>query len=81
MANVAPVLADLEAESAELDAIVSELPSEEWGIVTTPEGWTIGHQIGHLHWTDRQSVLAIRDEAAFNAQMMEFAAKAARCRT
>lgn len=71
------VLADLAAESQELDDVVSALGPEQWAIVTTPEGWTIGHQIGHLYWTDSQSLKAVRDAEAFNAEMMEFIDRAA----
>ena len=71
------VLADLAAESQELEAAITDLEPEQWATVTTPEGWTIAHQIGHLHWTDRQSVLAIQDAEAFNAEMMTFIERAA----
>ncbi|MCW2800586.1 MAG: hypothetical protein JWQ70_2058 [Aeromicrobium sp.] len=67
------VLADLEAESAQLDGWVSPLDAEAWRTVTTPEGWTISHQIGHLHWTDLASHLAITDPAAF-AETLKIAA-------
>lgn len=61
------VLADLTAESAQLDAWVSPLTDEAWRTVTTPEGWTVAHQIAHLHWTDRASVTAIAGGAGFEA--------------
>ncbi|WP_332644905.1 TIGR03084 family metal-binding protein [Aeromicrobium sp.] len=59
------VLTDLDAESAQLDGWVSVLDAAGWETVTTPEGWTVTHQIGHLHWTDLASVTAITDEPAF----------------
>ena len=71
MATLDEVLADLTAESQELDDLVSE-QLDRWSVVTTPEGWTVAHQIGHLHWTDRQSVLAIKDTQAFNDEILEF---------
>ncbi len=67
------VLADLEAESAQLDGWVSALDDDGWHSVTTPEGWTVAHQIGHLHWTDLASVTAITDEAAFAEDLKEAA--------
>ncbi|MCW2750225.1 MAG: hypothetical protein JWR83_1335 [Aeromicrobium sp.] len=67
------VLADLEAESAQLDGWVALLDTDGWRTVTTPEGWTITHQIGHLHWTDLASLMAITDEAAF-AESLKIAA-------
>ena len=72
MSALQAVLTDLAAESDELDSVVSRLSPDQWGLVTTPEGWTIAHQIGHLHWTDRQSLLAIHDAGAFNAEIAEF---------
>lgn len=68
------VLADLEAESAQLDSWVAPLDDSGWGTVTTPEGWTVTHQIGHLHWTDLASLTAITDEEAFAEGLKEAAA-------
>ena len=53
------VLADLTAESAELDGRVAELPETGWATPTPAAGWTIAHQIAHLNWTDRLALLAI----------------------
>jgi uncharacterized protein (TIGR03084 family) len=63
------VLADLEAESVQLDGWVAPLDTDGWGAVTTPEGWTVAHQIGHLHWTDLASYMAITDRPAFDAAL------------
>ncbi len=71
------VLADLAAESAQLDHWVAALPASGWATVTTPEGWTVAHQIGHLHWTDQASVLAITDVDEFGRRMAEGAANPA----
>ncbi|MFI0711826.1 TIGR03084 family metal-binding protein [Streptomyces inhibens] len=59
------VLADLRAESEELDALVAELPAERWAAPTPADGWTIAHQIAHLAWTDRQALLSATDPEAF----------------
>ena len=75
MADLGVVLADLETESQELEDVVSANLGR-WDVVTTPEGWTVAHQIGHLHWTDRQSVLAATGADAFNAQIAEFIERA-----
>lgn len=53
------VLADLAAESDQLEGWVAGLDDDAWGTVTTPEGWTVTHQVGHLMWTDRASLAAI----------------------
>ncbi|KUI26273.1 TIGR03084 family metal-binding protein [Mycobacterium sp. GA-2829] len=66
MSAVAPVVADLRAESDDLDALVAELPAEGWSTMTPAPGWTIAHQIAHLLWTDRVALLSVTDEADFN---------------
>ena len=65
MVELAEVLADLRAESEEVDALVANLPDARWAEPTPADGWTIAHQIAHLAWTDRASVLAITDRAGF----------------
>ena len=61
VADLKPVLADLQAESEDLDALVADLPDEAWAGATPAPGWTIAHQIAHLAWTDRAAHLAITD--------------------
>jgi uncharacterized protein (TIGR03084 family) len=68
------VLSDLAAESLQLDSWVAGLTAAGWATVTTPEGWTVGHQIGHLHWTDEASLAAITDPEEFGRSMMAAAA-------
>ncbi|MFW0795493.1 TIGR03084 family metal-binding protein [Gordonia sp. CPCC 205515] len=67
MALVDGVVADLTAESGELDDLVSGLDDGEWTRVTPAPGWTIAHQIGHLAWTDEVAALAATDPDAFTA--------------
>jgi uncharacterized protein (TIGR03084 family) len=74
MAGAGPVVADLRAESDELDAMVADLPAARWAEATPAPGWTIAHQIAHLLWTDRVASMAVTDEAAF-ATVLEEAAK------
>jgi uncharacterized protein (TIGR03084 family) len=69
MADLQPVLADLQAESQELDDLVAGLPADAWATLTPAEGWTIAHQIGHLAWTDEAAILAITDPVAFQEAM------------
>lgn len=59
------LLADLDAESAELDALVAPLDPQGWATPTPAEGWTVAHQISHLAWTDRLALLSAADPAAF----------------
>src|SRR4029079_18956051 len=67
------MLADLRAESDDLDAILADLPADRWADPTPASGWTIAHQIAHLLWTDRVALTAVTDEAAFAAVLAEAA--------
>lgn len=67
MAGPGPMVADLQAESDELDALVSSLPEARWAEPTPALGWTIAHQIAHLWWTDRVALTAVNDAAGFAA--------------
>ncbi|HET8684449.1 MAG TPA: TIGR03084 family metal-binding protein [Micromonosporaceae bacterium] len=71
MVDLAELLADLDAESADLDALVAPLPDAAWATPTPAEGWTIAHQIAHLAWTDQVSRLAATDTAAFFASVAD----------
>ncbi|MFE4637118.1 TIGR03084 family metal-binding protein [Streptomyces sp. NPDC056773] len=73
--NVFAVFADLREEGRELDSLVGELPAADWAKPTPAPGWSLAHQIAHLHWTDRASLLALTDAAAF-AGLVEEALKA-----
>ena len=57
------ILADLAAESDQLDGWVRDLPDDGWLTQTPASGWTIAHQIAHLHWTDDASRRAIDRDA------------------
>ncbi len=61
------VLTDLADESQQLDRWVSALDEAGWRTVTTPEGWTVAHQVAHLHWTDGASIAAIAAGPEFDA--------------
>ncbi|RFU86355.1 TIGR03084 family protein [Streptomyces triticagri] len=65
MADPVPVLDDLRAESAELDALVGELSPADWARSTPAPGWTVTHQIAHLAWTDEVALVAVTDPDAF----------------
>ncbi|WP_204080491.1 TIGR03084 family metal-binding protein [Mycobacterium riyadhense] len=77
MAGPGPIVADLRAESDDLDALVSPLPPARWAESTPAPGWTIAHQIGHLLWTDRVALTAVTDEAAFAGVLTAAAANPA----
>jgi uncharacterized protein (TIGR03084 family) len=69
VAELTVVLADLAAESAELDAIVVRAGSPAWSLPTPAPGWMVAHQIAHLAWTDDRALEAATDEAAFAGQV------------
>jgi len=77
MSATAGIVADLTAESDSLDDLVAELPAEAWATDTPAAGWTIAHQIGHLLWTDRVSLIACTDPDRFAEMLAEAAPKAA----
>jgi uncharacterized protein (TIGR03084 family) len=74
MADPGPFVAELRAESDELDALVAPLAARRWAEPTPSPGWTIAHQIGHLLWTDRAALTAVTHEAGF-AEMLAAAAQ------
>ena len=63
------VLADLRAESAELEHIVAGLDPAGWARDTPAAGWTVAHQIAHLAWTEEKLVMAVTDPPAFAAEL------------
>ncbi|GHJ51503.1 TIGR03084 family protein [Nonomuraea sp. TT08I-71] len=69
MVDLTALLADLAAESEQLDALVAPLPPEAWARPTPAPGWTVAHQIAHLAWTDHVAHLAATDTAAFFASV------------
>jgi uncharacterized protein (TIGR03084 family) len=71
MVDVAEVLDDLRAESADADRLVADLPAAEWRRPTPAAGWTIAHQVAHLAWTDAAALLAIVDPDEFTARLAD----------
>lgn len=65
------VLADLDAESAQLDALVAPLDHHGWHTDTPAEGWDVKHQVAHLTWTDEVAVAAATDKKAWDAVVVE----------
>jgi uncharacterized protein (TIGR03084 family) len=65
------VLADLVAESADLDGLVAGLDDAGWTAPTPAAGWTVAHQIAHLVWTDRAALLAATDPDGFGRHLRD----------
>ncbi|MBM7789927.1 TIGR03084 family metal-binding protein [Tenggerimyces flavus] len=71
MVELAPVLADLADECADLDRLVADLPAASWDLPTPAPGWTIAHQIAHLAWTEEAAITAATAPDAFGERIRE----------
>ncbi|MGB3770957.1 MAG: TIGR03084 family metal-binding protein [Rhodococcus sp. (in: high G+C Gram-positive bacteria)] len=78
MPQLDDILSDLRAEGDSLDALVADLDEEMWRRDTPAAGWTVAHQIAHLHWTDHVAALTTagaagddKASAAFDAVIAE----------
>jgi uncharacterized protein (TIGR03084 family) len=72
-ADMAALLADLQAESADLDALLAPLTDGEYRTPTPAAGWCISDQVSHLAYFDEAALLAATDPARFKigaAQLM-----------
>jgi uncharacterized protein (TIGR03084 family) len=67
--DLATLLTDLADESDALDRLVADRPEADWARPTPADGWTVGHQIAHLAWTDGIALLAATDADAFGAAL------------
>ncbi|MFK0235706.1 TIGR03084 family metal-binding protein [Streptomyces vinaceus] len=74
-ADIAAVFADLREEGLALENLVRDLPGAGWAEPTPAPGWTVAHQIAHLHWTDRAALVSLTDPEGF-AALVEEALKA-----
>ncbi|WP_166134889.1 TIGR03084 family metal-binding protein [Nocardioides ochotonae] len=58
MTLLGDLLADLDAEAAELRSVVAGLDADTWATPTPAPGWSIATQVAHLAWTDERAALA-----------------------
>ena len=65
------VLADLEAESAALEAMVAPLDESGWRTPTPAAGWDVATQVAHLAWTDEVAVAAATDKERWDAVVIK----------
>ena len=68
------LLADLEAESDDLDRIVARASAQTLATPTPADGWSVGDTIGHLWFFDREGRRALEDPDAFTAGVVELMA-------
>jgi len=68
MTTVSQLLEDLDAEYADLRAVVSHLGDRapEWDLLTPAEGWAVRDQVSHLAFFDDAGRLAMVDPDAFS---------------
>jgi uncharacterized protein (TIGR03084 family) len=67
-ADLAALIADLGAETADLRAILDPLPADSWLLPTPAPGWTIADQVSHLSYFDDAAVTSATDPDAFAAE-------------
>jgi uncharacterized protein (TIGR03084 family) len=65
VADLSVLCDDLEAEHAELDAMVAGLDEIGWRLQTPAPGWTIRDQLAHLAFVEGRAALALEDADAF----------------
>ena len=71
------LLADLEAESAEFDAMIAPLGREQYLLPTPAEGWCISDQVSHLAFFDEAALLAVTDAQRFRIEAAQIMARGA----
>lgn len=69
--DVQDVLADLIAEQAALDDVMSSLSDEQWVLPTPSPRWSVADQIGHLTYFDATAAQAITDPDGFAAGLAD----------
>ncbi len=65
------LLADLDAETTQLQQVVDEAGDDGWTATTPAAGWTVATQVAHLVWTDEVAVVAATDQEAWDALVLE----------
>ncbi|MDH3706944.1 MAG: TIGR03084 family metal-binding protein [Acidimicrobiia bacterium] len=76
--HVSEVLADLQAEQADLDTIVADLDDAQWELATASPRWTVTDQVAHLTYFDLAAARAITDPDGFRATVDELMGSARR---
>ena len=76
-ADMAALLADLKAESADLDAMITPLAPEQYLAPTPAAGWCISDQVSHLAFFDEAALLAATDPAQFKIEAAQMMARGA----
>ncbi|HWC33739.1 MAG TPA: TIGR03084 family metal-binding protein [Mycobacteriales bacterium] len=69
MADIAGMLADLRAESDDLDAVIAGAGPDGMSRPTPAEGWSVSDTLGHLWFFDREGRRALEDPEGFTASV------------
>jgi uncharacterized protein (TIGR03084 family) len=67
--DIGALLADLEAESDDLNEILGNHGDRELSTPTPAEGWSVGDTVGHLWFFDREARRALEDPKGFTASL------------
>ncbi|MEU4695996.1 TIGR03084 family metal-binding protein [Nonomuraea dietziae] len=62
----AELLADLRAETADLEAL---LEGADWELPTPAEGWTVRDQVGHLAWFDEAATRVVTEPGSLRTDV------------
>lgn len=75
MGLMGELLADLRAETDELDTMIQGLDPAAWELPTPAEGWAVRDQISHLAYFDDAAVTAATDPEGFRVTLPAFLAR------
>jgi uncharacterized protein (TIGR03084 family) len=73
-ADLGPLLDDLAAESAVVDALLAPLSAADWQRPTPAAGWTIADQVSHLAYFDDVTLVSITEPDRFRREAEALAA-------
>ena len=76
-ADMAALVADLQAESADLDSMIAPLAPEQYLVPTPAAGWCISDQVSHLAFFDEAALLASTNPAQFKIEAAQLMARGA----
>jgi uncharacterized protein (TIGR03084 family) len=76
-ADMTALLADLTAESADLDALIAPLSPEQYLTPTPAAGWCISDQVSHLAFFDEAALLAATEPTRFKVEAAQMMARGA----
>ncbi len=73
-ADLKPLLADLAAESADVNDLLARLTPADWTRPTPAAGWSVTDQVTHLAYFDDVTLLSLTDPDRFRAEAQTLAA-------